>query len=774
MARYQPQYKDIDGTIKDLPIDVSSVPNVYKVNDSVTTTGSTNGVYIVNNDLLPSELYDGLTIRVCLARTYNSTANSLNLNGTGDKIMWFRYGTRLTSHYAQWSILTITYKTTATGSAYTVPASPARSTSGTSITDGWVVENIYDSNTTSTLQETNKYSIQGKDIRLNGYGLFGYDKDGIVQSFGAYGNGESTAIRTVAQNDRKINSNGIDWARGIFYSNTSADYPVSPNPTRVEPIRNWAASTAYVIGDYILNTNAIYICKTAHTSASSFSSTEAANFTLLYYILNCSPCEAVSGIDFRYTFNCIASSDKANYTLGLRLGKDIYLRGYLKNNLFYFAPTTVKYNNNDYLKAWTQDIPTQEEYQTVDGVNYPIVYWLCGYAYYNSTYIPNLYQVTLYQDNPLYWYKDGEFKLYNTVQDWAKAATKPTYTASEVGARPSTWTPTKSDIGLGNVGNFKAVSTVASQGLTDTEKSNARANIGAGTSSLTLGTTSTTAAYGNHNHDGTYLKSITSSDVTTALGYTPYNATNPNGYTSNKGTVTSVNNTSPDANGNVSITIPSAVTESTVSGWGFTKNTGTYSKPSGGIPKTDLASAVQTSLDKADKAVIVNDSGVSEVGQYMDFHYDKSTDDYSTRLQCDGNHKNTVNLPYNSGTLALKSDIPTLKSIHIHNIFVQGTTTNNYSYILSIMIIEAGTSATTINNMTTLINWLKSNAFTAWDQIHPSSGQCNGYTDVTGIFTNNNSLYILTKGTSTSANYATLQCNSTTTQFKQTVRTITL
>lgn len=50
-------------------------------------------------------------------------------------------------------------------------------------------------------------------------------------------------------------------------------------------------------------------------------------------------------------------------------------------------------------------------------------------------------------------------------------------------------------------------------------------------------------------------------------------------------------------------TIPSAVTESTVLRWGFTKNTGTYSKPSGGIPKTDLASAVQTSLDKADTAL---------------------------------------------------------------------------------------------------------------------------------------------------------------------------
>ena len=50
-------------------------------------------------------------------------------------------------------------------------------------------------------------------------------------------------------------------------------------------------------------------------------------------------------------------------------------------------------------------------------------------------------------------------------------------------------------------------------------------------------------------------------------------------------------------------TIPAAVTESTVSGWGFTKNSGTYSKPSGGIPKTDLASAVQTSLGKADTAL---------------------------------------------------------------------------------------------------------------------------------------------------------------------------
>jgi len=38
----------------------------------------------------------------------------------------------------------------------------------------------------------------------------------------------------------------------------------------------------------------------------------------------------------------------------------------------------------------------------------------------------------------------------------------------------------------------------------------------------------------------TILGNLTSSQVTTALGYTPYNSTNPNGYTSNTGTVISV------------------------------------------------------------------------------------------------------------------------------------------------------------------------------------------------------------------------------------------
>lgn len=116
------------------------------------------------------------------------------------------------------------------------------------------------------------------------------------------------------------------------------------------------------------------------------------------------------------------------------------------------------------------------------------------------------------------------------VPEWAMAETKPTYTASEVGARPSTWTPTASQVGA-----------------------------------------PTTTAFNNHVNSTTV-------HVTEAEK--------------------SAWNAKADASD-----IPAAVTESTVSGWGFTKNSGTYSKPSGGIPKTDLASAVQASLGKADTAL---------------------------------------------------------------------------------------------------------------------------------------------------------------------------
>ena len=74
-------------------------------------------------------------------------------------------------------------------------------------------------------------------------------------------------------------------------------------------------------------------------------------------------------------------------------------------------------------------------------------------------------------------------------------------TETTVYTHPSGTNPhgtTKSDVGLGNVGNFKAVSTVASQGLTDTEKANVLANIGAQAAG--------SYASSGHNHDTVYSK----------------------------------------------------------------------------------------------------------------------------------------------------------------------------------------------------------------------------------------------------------------------------
>lgn len=52
-----------------------------------------------------------------------------------------------------------------------------------------------------------------------------------------------------------------------------------------------------------------------------------------------------------------------------------------------------------------------------------------------------------------------------------------------------------------------------------------------------------TDAYPLSGNPSNFLTSITSLNVTNALGYTPYNATNPNGYTSNLGTITGTGTT---------------------------------------------------------------------------------------------------------------------------------------------------------------------------------------------------------------------------------------
>lgn len=96
---------------------------------------------------------------------------------------------------------------------------------------------------------------------------------------------------------------------------------------------------------------------------------------------------------------------------------------------------------------------------------------------------------------------------------------------------------------------------------------------------------------------------------------------------------------------------------------------------------------------------IVDNSGVMEIGKFIDFHNAKEDSaDYSTRIECTGVHKNSVHLPSASGTLALTSDnvASATKLQTIRNIFglpFDGTSGIGSNYFLINSNVDTDTSA---------------------------------------------------------------------------------
>lgn len=121
--------------------------------------------------------------------------------------------------------------------------------------------------------------------------------------------------------------------------------------------------------------------------------------------------------------------------------------------------------------------------------------------------------------------------------------------------------------------------------------------------------------------------------------------------------------------------------------------------------------------------IINRDSGVMEIGKYIDFHNDNGGKyDYSTRLQSTGDHQNTLNLPSKSGTLALTSDIPTIPAIpnptnyYWANIKVSSsssTTTSPTVNVLTATRVCAGHNPE-IDNSISCSNWFRSSGDTGW------------------------------------------------------------
>jgi len=75
-----------------------------------TNTDDTNGRW---NVTIPgiTQIYEGLTIRVYLTKSYNGTFNTINVNGLGEKLVYYRQNSILTSHIPQYGCITLTYHT---------------------------------------------------------------------------------------------------------------------------------------------------------------------------------------------------------------------------------------------------------------------------------------------------------------------------------------------------------------------------------------------------------------------------------------------------------------------------------------------------------------------------------------------------------------------------------------------------------------------------------------------------------------------------------------
>ena len=149
--------------------------------------------------------------------------------------------------------------------------------------------------------------------------------------------------------------------------------------------------------------------------------------------------------------------------------------------------------------------------------------------------------------------------------------------------------------------------------------------------------------------------------------------------------------------------------EADVAAKGFTKNTGTYSKPAGGIPKSDLAAAVQTSLGKADTALQEHQSLAAYRTSAAQDIIDNGKQDKIT---------STNKLAY-----SLISDTPTIPTVpsalkNPHAITFTGASTGTYdgSSALTINIPESGADAytqfTQVVISLPLSGWTGSSTFT--------------------------------------------------------------
>ena len=169
------------------------MPPIKCYNTSTTDKAGTWTVSIPN----VTELTEGLTIKIRLKTSYNSTTNTLNVNGLGAKTIYFRYGNKLTSHYAKESVLALTYTENAISSG--------------NDRSGWIIENIYDS--TNTFQLRKYYSRYKTKSALYRYMICFVNKDDELIPANNVSNSTATT--------KTLTTESFMPSKGIYYYNST-------------------------------------------------------------------------------------------------------------------------------------------------------------------------------------------------------------------------------------------------------------------------------------------------------------------------------------------------------------------------------------------------------------------------------------------------------------------------------------------------------------------------------------------------------------------------
>lgn len=182
---------------------------------STTSSADSPGQWTANVEGV-TKLYDGLAVLLQINQTYNGTYNTLNINNLGNKLVWYKQGTRLTNQVPNNSELLLVYRTNA--GSYTVPNSnPGLLTAGATYLDGWVMA-YNSSDTIPSAITTTEAGAQIKSALCSNYKLLA---NSYIQLINTNANNHDGLIKL------NINGQGAKdlYINGTISSSSNKNFP---------------------------------------------------------------------------------------------------------------------------------------------------------------------------------------------------------------------------------------------------------------------------------------------------------------------------------------------------------------------------------------------------------------------------------------------------------------------------------------------------------------------------------------------------------------------